>query len=178
MINERAMRPSDILQASNGITIEVGNTDAEGRLTLADALVYADKTVGCEKIIDLATLTGACMVALGDKQAGLFTPNDQFAEELAVISKTTDKTWRLPLSECLEDSIKSKVADLKNIGGKTGGAITAALFLQHFVDPKKMWCHLDIAGPVWDEVKGEATGFGVKIISKWIQSEGERRQKE
>ena len=169
------MRPGDILTASNGKTIEVLNTDAEGRLTLADALVYADKTVGADKIIDLATLTGACMVALGDGVAGVWSSDDDLASALvdSASSESGDKTWRMPLESSYNDQLKSKIADMTNLGGKYGGAITAALFLQNFVDKKKPYAHIDIAGPVWDNKKGGATGFGAKLVSEWLLAENE-----
>lgn len=174
MINERAVVPSDVLTASNGMTIEIVNTDAEGRLTLADALVYADKEVGCESIIELSTLTGACMISLGTKMCGVWTDNDDLAAELASISKSTgDKSWRMPLEKEYNDQLKSKIADLTNCGTRYGGAITAALFLQNFVDKKKPFAHIDIAGPVWDDKVG-ATGFGSKLVSEWITRQGSK----
>jgi leucyl aminopeptidase len=173
MINEKAIVPSDILIASNGKTIEVLNTDAEGRLTLADALVYADVQCKCETIIELSTLTGACMVALGKGLCGLWTHDDILANELYDISKiTTDKVWRMPMVTEYEEQIKSKIADLQNLGSsKYGGSITAALFLQHFVTSTKSFAHLDIAGPVWDDTIG-ATGFGTKLILEYISRQG------
>jgi leucyl aminopeptidase len=172
MINQKAMVPSDILTASNGKTIEIGNTDAEGRLTLADALVYADKEVGCEKIIELSTLTGACMISLGKEIAGVWTANDALAKELDQVSKVTgDKSWRMPLAKEYNEQLKSIVADLKNVGSKYGGAITAALFLQNFVSGKKPFAHIDIAGPVWDDKNG-ATGFGAKLVTEWVRRQG------
>lgn len=172
MINEKAVVPSDILTASNGKTIEVMNTDAEGRLTLADALVFADKEVGCDKIIELSTLTGACMISLGKEIAGVWTANDELAKELADISSVTgDKTWRMPLEKSYNEMLESKFADLKNIGGKYGGAITAALFLQNFVSSKKPFAHIDIAGPVWNDKTG-ATGYGAKLVAEWVKRQG------
>jgi leucyl aminopeptidase len=173
MINEKAMVASDILTASNGKTIEVVNTDAEGRLTLADALVFADKEVGCESIIELSTLTGACMVSLGKQIAGLWTANDDLGKELEDISKVTgDKVWRMPLAQEYNEQLDSKIADLKNCGERYGGAITAALFLQHFVSKKKSFAHIDIAGPVWSDKTG-ATGFGAKLVTEWVKRQGE-----
>ena len=172
MINERAMVPSDVLTASNGKTIEIVNTDAEGRLTLADALVYADKEVGCGKIIELSTLTGACMISLGKGMAGVWTSNDDLATEIEECSKATgDKTWRMPLEDSYNKQLESKIADLTNCGTKYGGAITAALFLQHFVDKEKPFGHIDIAGPVWDDKTG-ATGFGAKLVTAWVTKQG------
>jgi len=173
MINEKAMVASDILTASNGKTIEVMNTDAEGRLTLADALVYADKEAGCESIIELSTLTGACMVSLGKEICGVWTSNDALAKELEDISKVTgDKSWRMPLAKEYNGELESKFADLKNVGSRYGGAITAALFLQHFVD-KKPYAHIDIAGPVWSDKIG-ATGFGAKMVTEWVKRQGQK----
>jgi leucyl aminopeptidase len=176
MINEKAMVASDILTAMNGKTIEVMNTDAEGRLTLADALVFADKEVGCESIIELSTLTGACMVSLGKGLCGVWTSNDDLAKELEDISKVTgDKSWRMPLPKEYNDQIESKFADLKNVGTRYGGAITAALFLQHFVEKKKPFAHIDIAGPVWSDKIG-ATGFGTKLVTEWISRQGIKKE--
>lgn len=173
MINEKGVVPSDILTASNGKTIEVLNTDAEGRLTLADALVYCDKELDCESIIELSTLTGACMVALGQKVCGVWTDNDDLADELNDISKTTEeKAWRMPMEKSYNEQLKSKVADMTNLGGRYGGSITAALFLQNFVDKKKPFAHIDIAGPVWDDKDG-ATGFGAKLTAEWVRRQGE-----
>lgn len=173
MINDRAMVPSDVLTASNGKTIQVVNTDAEGRLTMADALVYADKEIGCESIIELSTLTGACMVSLGKKICGVWTDNDDLAAQLEEISKDTgEKSWRMPMEKEYNDQLKSKIADMTNCGARWGGAITAALFLQNFVDENKPFAHIDIAGPVWDDNTG-ATGFGCKMVSEWIAKQGE-----
>ena len=174
MINDRAVVPGDVLTASNGKTIEVENTDAEGRLTMADALVYADKELGCDKIIELSTLTGACMVALGNKVAGLWAKSDDLVNDLLTASKVTgEKIWHMPLEKEYNDSLKSKIADLKNLGGRYGGAITAALFLQNFVGKKTPYAHIDIAGPVWSDKEG-ATGFGSRLVTEWVCSEALR----
>ncbi|KAL6911978.1 hypothetical protein ACP4OV_000783 [Aristida adscensionis] len=168
MISGTGMRPGDIVTASNGKTIEVNNTDAEGRLTLADALVYACNQ-GVDKIIDLATLTGACVVALGPSIAGVFTPNDELAKEVNAASEVSgEKFWRLPLEESYWESMKSGVADMVNTGGRQGGSITAALFLKQFVDEKVQWMHIDMAGPVWNDKKRAATGFGVSTLVEWV----------
>ncbi|KAE9604517.1 hypothetical protein Lal_00010744 [Lupinus albus] len=168
MISGTGMRPGDIVTASNGKTIEVNNTDAEGRLTLADALVYACNQ-GVEKIVDLATLTGACIVALGPSIAGVFTPNDDLAKEIFDASEASgEKFWRLPLEDSYWESMKSGVADMVNTGGRQGGAITAALFLKQFVDEKVQWMHIDLAGPVWNDKKRSATGFGVATLVEWV----------
>ena len=173
MINDRGVVPSDILTASNGKTIEVMNTDAEGRLTLADALVYCDKELDCESIIELSTLTGACMVALGKSVCGVWSDSDDLAKELENIAKITEeKAWRMPLEKSYNEQLESKFADIKNIGTPYGGSITAALFLQNFVSKKKPFAHLDIAGPVWDDKVG-ATGYGAKLVTEWVRRQGE-----
>ncbi|BAY43955.1 leucyl aminopeptidase [Scytonema sp. HK-05] len=175
MISGRAMHPGDILTASNGKTIEVNNTDAEGRLTLADALVFTEK-LGVDAIIDLATLTGACIIALGDDIAGLFSPDDALAEQVEKAAVASgEKFWRLPMEEKYFEGLKSGIADMKNTGPRAGGSITAALFLKQFVK-ETPWAHLDIAGPVWtDKENGYngpgATGFGVRTLVNWVLSD-------
>lgn len=179
MISGKAMRPGDILTASNGKTIEVNNTDAEGRLTLADALVFAEK-LGVDAIVDLATLTGACIVALGDDIAGLFTEHDDLAAAIATAAATAgEKFWRLPMEEKYFDGLKSIVADMKNTGPRPGGSITAALFLKQFVK-ETPWVHLDVAGPVWTEKESSynnpgGTGFGVRTLVQWVMANSDRR---
>ncbi|XP_049346946.1 leucine aminopeptidase, chloroplastic-like [Solanum verrucosum] len=168
MISGAGMRPGDIVTASNGKTIEVNNTDAEGRLTLADALIYACNQ-GVEKIIDLATLTGAIVIALGPSVAGAFTPSDDLAREVVVAAEASgEKLWRMPMEESYWKSMKSGVADMINTGPGDGGAITGALFLKQFVDEKVQWLHLDIAGPVWSDEKKNATGYGVSTLVEWV----------
>ena len=174
MISGHALHPGDILTASNGKTIEVNNTDAEGRLTLADALVFAEK-LGVDAIVDLATLTGACVVALGDNIAGLWTPANTVAEDLEKAADIAgEKLWRMPLEDKYFEGLKSLVADMKNTGPRFGGAITAALFLKQFVK-ETPWAHLDIAGPVWNERENAynspgATGYGVRTLVQWLLS--------
>jgi leucyl aminopeptidase len=168
MINERAYVPSDIVTAMNGMTIEIANTDAEGRLTLADALCYADQHVKCDKIIELSTLTGGCIVSLGRGMCGTWTDCDILVQQILDASKKTgDKAWRMPLEKEYNEHMDSMIADIKNLGIRWGGAIHAALFLTNFVDSKKPFAHLDIAGPAWNEKMG-ATGFGVKLLYKWL----------
>ncbi|CAI7801812.1 unnamed protein product [Closterium sp. NIES-54] len=170
MVSGGGMKPGDIITASNGKTIEVNNTDAEGRLTLADALLYAQQQ-GVEKIVDVATLTGACIIALGNDIAGLFTPNDELSAELEASSKACgDKVWRMPMEEAYWEGMRSKHADMLNTGGREGGSITAALFLKQFVAEGLPWAHLDIAGPVWSEKKGGGTGFGASLLYHWVAS--------
>ncbi|PPS40728.1 leucyl aminopeptidase [Chroococcidiopsis sp. TS-821] len=175
MISGRALHPGDILKASNGKTIEVNNTDAEGRLTLADALVFAEK-LGVDAIVDLATLTGACIIALGDEIAGLFSPDDKLAQQLAQAAEAAgEKLWRMPFEEKYFEGLKSGIADFKNTGPRGGGSITAALFLKQFVK-ETPWAHLDIAGPVWTDKENGcnnpgATGYGVRTLVHWVLSQ-------
>ncbi|BFM38854.1 leucyl aminopeptidase [Synechocystis sp. LKSZ1] len=172
MISGKAMHPGDILTASNGKTIEVNNTDAEGRLTLADALVFAEK-LGVDAIVDLATLTGACIVALGDDIAGLWGTDDGLTEQLLKAAKSVgEKFWPMPLEDKYFEGLKSNIADMKNTGPRSGGSITAALFLKQFVE-KTPWVHLDVAGPVWTEKtagvnNAGATGFPVRTLVQWV----------
>lgn len=171
MPSGKAMKPGDIVTALNGKTIEVLNTDAEGRLALADALVYAEKHLKSDYIIDLATLTGACMVALGNDLAGLFSNSEAFEKAYRPFAaEVGDLYWRLPLQETYVKQVKSKIADLKNIGGgRYGGAITAALFLKEFVE-KAQWMHIDIAGPAHKDTEG-ATGWGVLSIVHFLETQ-------
>ncbi len=160
MINGNAMHPGDILTASNGKTIEVNNTDAEGRLTLADALVFADK-LGLDAIVDLATLTGAIIVSLGSTMAGYWSNSDELAAKIEdAANHAGEKFWRMPLEESYFDKMKSVVADFKNTGSREGGSITAALFLKQFVDKTPAWAHLDVAGPVWTDKESGYTNAG------------------
>ncbi|MCL2923495.1 MAG: leucyl aminopeptidase [Trichodesmium sp. MAG_R04] len=174
MVSGHAIHPGDFVTASNGKTIEVNNTDAEGRLTLADALVFAEK-LEVDAIVDLATLTGACIVALGNDIAGLWSSNDDLAAELtAAAKKAGEKVWRMPLEEKYFEGLKATHADMKNTGPRPGGAITAALFLKQFVK-NTPWAHLDVAGPVWIDVENGynnpgATGYGVRTLVNWILS--------
>ena len=175
MISGGAVHPGDILTASNGKTIEINNTDAEGRLTLADALVYACK-LEPDAVVDLATLTGACVIALGEEMAGLWSNSDGLADALLAAGQAEgEDLLRMPLRSSYKAGLKSQYADLKNTGPRPGGSITAALFLQDFVTPKLAWAHLDIAGTVWsDKGRGAdpagATGFGVRTLVHWIRS--------
>jgi leucyl aminopeptidase len=150
MTGGKAMKLGDVLRIRNGKTVEVLNTDAEGRLILADALSFAvEHQPG--RLLDLATLTGACMVALGTKVAGLFGNDASFCQDLIAASRRTgERVWRLPLDEDYKEQLKSNVADLKNVGGKWAGAVTAAKFLEQFVGSTP-WAHLDIAGPSWSD---------------------------
>jgi len=168
MTGGKAMKLGDVLCMRNGKTVEIMNTDAEGRLILADALSFVVEQRP-HRILDLATLTGACMVALGSKVAGLFSNDDAFcADLLAACRRTGERVWRMPLDHDYKEQLKSTVADLKNIGGKWGGAITASKFLEQFVDSTP-WIHLDIAGPSWWDTENTtrdagATGCFVRTL--------------
>ncbi|HEY9884487.1 MAG TPA: leucyl aminopeptidase [Thermosynechococcaceae cyanobacterium] len=174
MISAHAIHPGDILTASNGKTIEINNTDAEGRLTLADALVFAEK-LGVDAIVDLATLTGACVIALGDEIAGLWSSDPDIANQLTQASELAgEKLWQMPMEEKYFEGLKSPIADMKNTGPRPGGSITAALFLKQFVK-ETPWAHLDVAGPVWTEKENGynspgATGYGVRTLVNWAIS--------
>lgn len=170
MPDGRACRPGDVLTALSGETVEVINTDAEGRLALADALVYAQKQWTPAAIIDIATLTGACAVALGAGLAGLFCDDDGLAQRIAAQGKAGGENfWRLPLWKPYEENLKSEIADIKHTGPREGGAITAALFLKNFVGRGQLWAHLDIAGVDWNAKNTPlcpegASGFGVRSL--------------
>jgi leucyl aminopeptidase len=170
-----ALKPGDIITTASGRTIEVDNTDAEGRLVLADALHYACKQMP-DEIIDLATLTGACLVALGEFTAGLFANNDDLSSALfSAGMQSYERLWRMPLWDDYNALIRSDVADVKNAGGKWGGAITAAKFLEQWVDKSIPWAHLDIAGPSSPHKHTNFsqpffTGFGVRLLHKYFET--------
>ena len=169
-----AQRPSDVVKSLSGQTIEVLNTDAEGRLVLADALWYTQAKFKPQYMIDLATLTGAVTVALGYEYAGLFSNNDKLCDMLTKAGETVgEPLWRLPMGKAYDKDINSDVADVKNVGsGRGAGSITAAQFLERFVN-KTPWAHLDIAGMAWDKAdkpltgKG-ATGYGVRLLNEFL----------
>ncbi len=168
-----AQRPGDVVTSMSGQTIEVQNTDAEGRLVLADVLWYAQERFKPKTMIDLATLTGAVIAALSNHYAGLFANDDDLAAQLTAAGQIAEeRLWRFPMGEEYDKELRSLIADMKNIGGPRAGSITAAQFLQRFVKNTR-WAHLDIAGVVWNE-KGTAlsdpgsTGFGVKLLNRFI----------
>ncbi len=175
-----AQRPGDIVTSLSGQTIEVINTDAEGRLVLADALWYCQEQFKPQAIVDLATLTGAVIVALGNVHGGLFSNNDTLAERLAAAGKATGELlWRLPLADAYDKQINSDAADMKNVGGRNGGSITAAQFLQRFIKDTP-WAHLDIAGMAWSDkdaptVPKGATAFGVRLLERLVADHYEER---
>lgn len=175
-----AQRPADVVKSLSGQTIEVVNTDAEGRLVLADALWYVQQHYKPRTIVDLATLTGAVVVALGEDHAGLMSNNDELSSQLLSAGKeTNERLWRLPLSkrkEGYDKDVDSDIADMKNVGsGRGAGTVTAAQFLQRFIQNDTPWAHLDIAGVAWEKKshpltgKG-ATGFGVRLLNTWLKN--------
>ncbi|MBI2586706.1 MAG: leucyl aminopeptidase [Rhodospirillales bacterium] len=181
MPGSNAQRPSDVVTSMSGQTIEVLNTDAEGRLVLADALHYANDRFKPRFIVDLATLTGAIIISLGDQYAGLFSNDDKLSEQLTAAGKKTGETvWRMPLGEAYDKQINSDIADMKNVSdGRGAGSITAAQFLQRFVG-KTPWAHLDIAGVTWAKKdlptapKG-ATAFGVRLLDRLVADNCEEK---
>jgi leucyl aminopeptidase len=174
VISGSAFKPTDIIITASGKSIEVKDTDAEGRIILSDALDYASRQKP-DEIIDFATLTGACVVALGEYAAGVFTKDDILAKNLKKAgNKTYELTWRLPFWNEYKKLIKSDVADVANLGPRWGGAITAGKFLEHFVDEKISWAHIDIAGPAMkndltEYTKKFHTGFGVRLITEYVK---------
>jgi len=174
-----AMRPGDVIGSRAGKTIEVINTDAEGRLVLADLLSYAEETYAPKLMINLATLTGAIIVALGKDNAGLFSNDDNLAKALTDAGLATgEHVWRLPLGKGYDKQLDSKTADMKNVGGRAAGSITAAQFLQRFVDDTA-WAHLDIAGVAFDSPKSEVnpswgSGWGVRMLEQFVAAQHEK----
>ena len=151
MPDGKATRPGDVVTSMSGQTVEIINTDAEGRLVLADVLTYTQKYFKPAKMINLATLTGAIIVSLGKEHAGLFSNDDDLSAAISAAGiDTGEKAWRMPLGKEYDSLLKSHIADMKNIGGRWAGSITAACFLERFVDGVP-WAHLDIAGMVWSE---------------------------
>lgn len=174
MPDGNAQRPGDIVTSMSGQTIEILNTDAEGRLVLCDALTWVQQHHRPKTIVDLATLTGAMIIALGSEHGGMFANDDSLADQLLAAGKTTgDLLWRFPLSDAYNKLIDSAIADMKNIGPRGAGPITAAQFLQRFVNKGVRWAHLDIAGMVWADKPGVtfdkgATGYGVRLLDRFV----------
>jgi leucyl aminopeptidase len=169
-----AQRPGDVVTTMSGQTVEVINTDAEGRLVLADAVAYVQRHYKPGTIIDLATLTGAILVSLGYEWAGLFANNEELAAALLKAGEESgDKLWRMPLAETFDRLIDSPIADMKNVGPREGGSITAAQFIQRFVENGVKWAHVDMAGKAWSDKPGStyekgATGFGVRLLDQYV----------
>ena len=176
MPDGNAQRPGDVVTSMSGQTIEVINTDAEGRLVLADIMTYVQREFKPSAMIDLATLTGAILVSLGKEYAGLFSNNDALADAIMAAGQSTEeKSWRMPMGKAYDEMLKSHIADMKNIGGPYGGSITAACFLERFVENGLAWAHLDIAGKAWadkssDIVPKGGTGFGVRLLNRLADS--------
>ena len=175
-----AQRPGDVVTTLSGQTVEVINTDAEGRLVLADAVTYVQRNFKPATIIDLATLTGAILISLGHEWAGLFSNNEELAAKLQQAGEQSgDKLWRMPLGEPFDRLIDSPIADMKNVGPREGGSITAAQFIQRFIESGVKWAHVDMAGKAWSDKaaptydKG-ATGFGVRLLDKYVEDVIER----
>ncbi|MEO6582012.1 MAG: leucyl aminopeptidase [Sphingomicrobium sp.] len=179
MPSGNAQRPGDVVTTMSGQTAEVINTDAEGRLVLADAITYVQRNYQPTTIVDVATLTGAILVSLGHEYGGLFSPDDGLAAELLSAAETSgDKLWRMPLGESFDRMIDSPIADMKNVGPREGGSITAAQFIKRFVDEGVRWAHLDIAGMAWSDKAGStydkgATGFGVRLLDQFVADTAE-----
>jgi leucyl aminopeptidase len=175
MPDGNAQRPGDVVTSMSGKTIEVINTDAEGRLVLADALHYTETRFEPAMMVNLATLTGAIIVSLGKEYGGLFSNSDELAAQLTQAGMATEeKLWRMPMGKAYDKMLKSHIADMKNIGGPYGGSITAACFLERFVF-KTPWAHLDIAGKAWSDkatatVPKGGTGFGVRLLNRLIDN--------
>ena len=180
MPSHNAQRPGDVVTSLSGQTVEVINTDAEGRLVLCDLLTYVQRTYEPAAIVDLATLTGAIIVGLGHHNAGLFASDDALAEGLTVAGKSVgEPCWRMPLGEEYDKALKSDIADMKNVGGRDGGSITAAQFLKRFVENDTPWAHLDIAGMAWSKeakptVPKGGTGYGVRLLDRLVAERFER----
>lgn len=175
MPDAKAQRPGDVVTSMSGQTIEVINTDAEGRLVLCDAMTWAQREYKPSAIVDLATLTGAMIVSLGNEYAGIFSNDDELSGQLVAAGEASgDKLWRFPLSSAYDKLIDSPIADMKNVGPRFGGSITAAQFLQRFVEDGTPWAHLDIAGMVWADKPGAtwdkgATGYGVRLLDRFVR---------
>jgi leucyl aminopeptidase len=174
MPDGNAQRPGDVVTSMSGQTIEIINTDAEGRLVLADAMTWAQRQYRPEVMVDLATLTGAMIIALGYEYAGVFSNDDQLADRLTKAGQASgDRLWRFPLGEAYDKQMDSPIADMKNAGPREGGSIMAATFLQRFVEDGVKWAHLDVAGTVWANKAGTlydkgATGYGVALLDRFV----------
>ena len=170
-----AQRPGDVVTTMSGQTVEVINTDAEGRLVLCDALTFVQKEFSPSAIVDLATLTGAIIASLANEYAGIFSNDDGLAARLASAGEACgEKLWRMPMGQTYDKLIDSAIADMKNTGPRNGGSITAAQFIQRYIDKGRPWAHLDIAGVVWADKAGAtwdkgATGFGVRLIDRYVR---------
>jgi leucyl aminopeptidase len=174
MPDGKAQRPGDVVTSMSGQTIEVINTDAEGRLVLSDCMTWAQRKYRPETMIDLATLTGAMIISLGYEYAGMFSNDDALAGKLSAAGLASgDKLWRMPMGDVYDKMMDSAIADMKNAGAREAGSITAATFLGRFVEEGVKWAHLDIAGMVWANKAGPlwdkgATGYGVALLDRFV----------
>ena len=175
MPDGKAQRPGDVVKSASGKTIEILNTDAEGRLVLCDVLWYAQDKFKPKAVIDLATLTGAIIIALGHEHAGVFSNDDDLSDSILAAGETAgEPAWRLPVGSAYDKLIDSKIADMKNIGGRGAGSITAAQFLQRFIEEGTPWAHIDIAGTAWKPSNGNplepswASGYGVRLLDQLV----------
>jgi leucyl aminopeptidase len=175
MPDGKAQRPGDVVTTMSGQTVEVINTDAEGRLVLCDAITWVQRRFKPKTIVDLATLTGAMIVSLGHEHGGIFSNDDALADALVAAGRTTgEKLWRMPLGDAYDKMIDSPIADMKNVGPREAGSITAAQFIARYVDEGVKWAHLDIAGMVWTAKPGTmwekgATGYGVRLLDQYVR---------
>ena len=175
MPDGNAQRPGDVVTSMSGQTVEVINTDAEGRLVLCDAITWVQKEYAPAAVVDLATLTGAMVITLGHEQAGIFSNDDDLAGKLIAAGEVSgDKLWRMPLGAAYDKLIDSPIADMKNVGPREGGSITAAQFIQRYIDKGTPWAHLDIAGMAWAAKPGAtwekgATGYGVRVLDRFVR---------
>jgi len=175
MLSGDAQRPGDVVRSMKGDTVEVINTDAEGRLVLADVLWYAQERFSPAGVIDLATLTGAIIIALGHEKAGVFANDDALADAILAAAETEGEgAWRMPLSPAYDKLLKSRIADIANVGGRAAGSITAAQFLKRFIKDGVPWAHIDIAGVAYDPKGTElsrkgATGWGVRTLDRLVR---------
>jgi leucyl aminopeptidase len=174
MPDGNAIRPGDILTSMSGQTIEVLNTDAEGRLVLCDCVTWVQRTHHPKAIVDLATLTGAMIISLGNEHGGVFANDDALADQLLAAGRASgDLLWRFPMSDAYNKLIDSPIADMKNVGPRGAGSITAAQFIGRFIENGVKWAHLDIAGMVWADKAGNtydkgATGYGVRLLDRFV----------
>ncbi len=179
MPDGKAQRPGDVVTTMSGQTVEVLNTDAEGRLVLCDVLHWVQEQYDAARIVDLATLTGAMIISLGNEYGGMFANDDTLAAQLSAAGLTSgDKLWRMPLGANYDKLIDSPIADIKNVGPREAGSITAAQFIQRFIKNGTPWAHLDIAGMVWSNKPGQtwekgATGYGVRLLDQFVRDVAE-----
>lgn len=182
MPDAAAIKPGDVYTAHNGITVEVQNTDAEGRLVLGDVLSYVGKKFKPDYMLDLATLTGAIIISLGHEAAGVMSNSEPLTNLLKEASVSSDeRIWEMPLWEEYSEDLKSDIADIRNVAGRAGGSLSAAKFLERFVDPQIAWAHIDIAGAAWrkkasgTQIGNGPTGYGVRLLVDLAERIGKKK---